>query len=102
MAFRDLADSRGAVLAERLGEPGCTYAHAGGGTVSDLDVVYDEDAELVDSNGQLVERTRAASIRKSELLQAPVMGDALTVLGTTYRVQRVLGDDGVFVQVALA
>lgn len=100
MGFRDLADSRGAVLVQRLGDT-ATYTRSAGGAVI-VDLVFDEGVELVDANGQVVERTRTITVRKSDLLDTVKVGDSVTVLGTQYRVQRVLQDDGVMIQAAVA
>lgn len=102
MGFRDAADAAAAAILLRLGEGTATYQHANGDAVTLDAVVFEEGVEVPDKSGQYLERTRVVSVRKNELLATVVLGDAITIAGTQYLVQRVLSDDGIVVRVAVA
>jgi len=101
MAFRDAANAAAVALLRRLGDGTATYQHASGAAVA-LDAMLDEGVEVPDASGQYIERARALSVRKADLLEQAVAGDQVTVLGERYRVQRVLADDGIVVRLAVA
>lgn len=101
MAFRDVADAAAERLIARLGDGTATYLHASGQS-ADVAVVFDEGIDVPDPSGQYLERTRVVSVRKAVLLADAAPGDQVTLQGYGYVVQRVLGDDGIVVRLAVA
>lgn len=91
------------ITASILGAHGdaATWAHHTGGSASVRAVIADS-VDVVDEDGQIIERVRAATVQKSLLLTSPSVGDTLTVGTKTWVVQRLLSDDGAAVQVALS
>lgn len=78
-----------------------SYVHADGRSVW-LYCLIDDSVEVVDESGQIIERVRAATLGKADMLDAPKMGDTITVGSRVYVVQRLLSDDGYAVQVSLS
>lgn len=88
----DFSAITGSILAALGGQ--ATYAHSVLGATVALDAVIAESVDVVDESGQIVERVRVATVRKSVLAGVPVAGDTLTVDDRIWVVQRMLSDDG--------
>lgn len=79
----------------------CVYLTIGGVSTT-LTAVISDGVEVVDGTGQVVEQVRVVTIAKGDLASPAQVGDKLTIDGVAHYVQRLLGDDGVAVRLAVA
>lgn len=80
-----------------------TYFYGSGGSVPDLKIPIIKGVDVIDENGQIIDRVTSATILRSAIAHSPRQGDFMVAtIGTTrYDVQRILSDDGYAVRVSV-
>lgn len=99
--FRDASARAARAQFAKLGD-GMGVLKRANGSETPMPVMLDMSVEVPDASGQYLERARVVSLLNEELPAPPVPGDQVKVLTTWWVVQRLVADDGIVTQLAVA